>query len=96
MTLGSRFIHFSWLSILCVGGIHLTQVWRLSDRATGHLPQTRAIETITSSRGMTFVDDALSHSVVALGESSRGLTHWSELIPDQGRPSGRLRGGSSR
>ena len=95
--LGSRFFHISWLILLCVSGIQLTQTLSAHDKGTGHLPQIRAIETTASHRGgMTSVDDAIKSPAIAMGESSQMLTHWSDSIPDQGRPIGRRRGGSSR
>ena len=95
--LGTRIFLLSWLGLLCVSGIQLTQSRSVYVRGRSHLPQKRAIETqVSIGRDFTSVDDALDIPAQAMSEFSQGLTHWSKAIPDQGRPSGRLRGGSSR
>ena len=94
--LGSRLLSISWLGLLCVSGIQVTQFLTTHQRQ-GHLPQKRAIETqVSFSRDFTSVDDALDIPAQAMGEPSQMLTHWSKAIPDQGSPVGRRRGGSSR
>ena len=95
--LGSRLLSISWLGLLCVSGIQVTQALMVNHQGQGHLPQKRAIETTVSfARDFTSADDALDIPALAMGEPSQVLTHWSKAIPDQGRPVGRHRGGSSR
>ena len=95
--LGSRLFHISWLTLLCVSGIQLTQALSSKDQGLSPLPQKRTIETKASAiRGFTSVDDALDSPSLAMGEPSIRLSHWSDAIPNQGSPAGRLRGGSSR
>ena len=95
--LGSRLLSISWLGLLCVSGIQVTQLLMAHHQGPGHLPQKHAIETTVSlARDFTSVDDALDIPAQAMGEPSQVLTHWSKAIPDQGSPVGRHRGGSSR